>query len=147
MCGFGFSMFLGSGQHIFQRIGTKFPTELKLSNAANETGNTNRTLGMCKFHGRIRLVYCGTTLCETVRHMPWARCLSVCPVCDVGVLWPNGWMDQDVTWQARRPQPWPHYVRWDPALPPPKVGEAHNFQSMSIVPKRLDGWRYHLVRK
>ena len=24
---------LGSGQHIFQRIGTKFPTELKLSNA------------------------------------------------------------------------------------------------------------------
>jgi len=21
------------------------------------------------------------------------RCLSVCPVCDVGVLWPNGWMD------------------------------------------------------
>ena len=22
------------------------------------------------------------------------RCLSVCPVCDVGVLWPNGWMDQ-----------------------------------------------------
>ena len=22
-------------------------------------------------------------------------CLSVCPVCSVGVLWPNGWMDQD----------------------------------------------------
>jgi len=22
-------------------------------------------------------------------------CLSVYPVCDVGVLWPNGWMDQD----------------------------------------------------
>ena len=21
--------------------------------------------------------------------------LSICPVCDVGVLWPNGWMDQD----------------------------------------------------
>jgi len=20
------------------------------------------------------------------------------PVCDVGVLWPNGWMDQDATW-------------------------------------------------
>ena len=26
------------------------------------------------------------------------RCLSVCPVCDVGVLWPNGSMDQDETW-------------------------------------------------
>ena len=24
--------------------------------------------------------------------------LSVCPVYDVGVLWPNGWMDQDATW-------------------------------------------------
>jgi len=24
---------LGSGQHMFQRIGSKFPTELKLSNA------------------------------------------------------------------------------------------------------------------
>jgi len=21
-----------------------------------------------------------------------------CPVCNVGVLWPNGWMDQDATW-------------------------------------------------
>ena len=24
--------------------------------------------------------------------------LSVCPVCNVGILWPNGWMDQDATW-------------------------------------------------
>jgi len=22
----------------------------------------------------------------------------VCPVCNVGVLWPNRWMDQDETW-------------------------------------------------
>jgi len=28
------------------------------------------------------------------------RCLSVCPVCDVDVLWPNDWMDQDETWHA-----------------------------------------------
>jgi len=28
--------------------------------------------------------------CKTVRPI-----LSVCPVCDVGVLWPNGWVDQD----------------------------------------------------
>ena len=32
MCGWDFR-FLGSGQHIFQRIGTIFHTELKLSNA------------------------------------------------------------------------------------------------------------------
>jgi len=28
-------------------------------------------------------------------------CLS-CHVCDVGVLWKNGWMDQDETWHAGR---------------------------------------------
>ena len=27
------------------------------------------------------------------------RC-PVCPVSDVGVLWINGWMDQDETWHA-----------------------------------------------
>jgi len=32
-------------------------------------------------------------------------CLSVCPVCDIGVLWPNGWMDQYETWHAGRPRP------------------------------------------
>jgi len=26
-------------------------------------------------------------------------CLSVVSVYNVGVLWPNGWMDQDETWQ------------------------------------------------
>ena len=47
-------------------------------------------------------------------------CLScfVCPVCNVGVLWPNGLTDQDETWHAGRPRPWPHCVRWDPALLP-----------------------------
>jgi len=40
-----------------------------------------------------------------------AVCLSVCPVCNVGVLWPNGWTDQDETWHAGRPRPWPHCVR------------------------------------
>ena len=44
-------------------------------------------------------------------------CLS-CPVCDVGVLWPNGWTDQDETWHAGRPHPWPHCFRWDPDSPP-----------------------------
>jgi len=42
------------------------------------------------------------TDCKTVRPMLSDRCLSVCLsylyVCNVGVLWPNGWMDQDATW-------------------------------------------------
>ena len=48
------------------------------------------------------------------------HCLSVLSclsVCDVGVLWPNGWMDQDETWHADRPQPWPRCVRWGPSSP------------------------------
>jgi len=29
-------------------------------------------------------------------------------------------MDQDETWHAGRPRPWPHYVRRGPISPPPK---------------------------
>jgi len=36
-------------------------------------------------------------------------CLS-CPVCNVGVLWPNAWTDQDDTCHAGRPLLWPHCV-------------------------------------
>jgi len=46
-------------------------------------------------------------------------CLS-CPVCDVSVLWPNGWVDQDETSHEGRPRPWPHCVRWETSSPPPK---------------------------
>jgi len=63
------------------------------------------------------------TVCKTVRPILSDSCLSVCPVCsvcDVGVLWPNGWMDQDETWHASRPWSWPHCVRWGPGPPPPK---------------------------
>jgi len=63
------------------------------------------------------------TVCKTTRLMLSVYCLSVLSVCDVGVLWPNGWTDQDETRHAGRPRPWPHCVRWDPAPPSPK--EAH----------------------
>jgi len=44
--------------------------------------------------------------------------LSVCPVyANVGVLWPNGWMDQDATWYEGWPRPRRHCVRWGPGLP------------------------------
>jgi len=38
----------------------------------------------------------------------------VCPICD-GVLWPNGWMDQDAIWYGCSPRPRPHCVRWGPS--------------------------------
>ena len=54
-----------------------------------------------------------------------------CPVClsvlsgpvlsvrDVGVLWANGWTDQDETLHAGRLRPSPHCVKWGP-IPHPK---------------------------
>jgi len=38
--------------------------------------------------------------------------------CDVDVLWPNGWMDQDETWHSGRPWLHPHCVIWGPSSPP-----------------------------
>jgi len=67
-------------------------------------------------------------------------CLSVlpgCPVCDVGVLWPSGWMDQDETWQAGRPLPQPHYVKGDPA--PPSKGTHPQF-SAHVRCGQTAGW-------
>jgi len=62
--------------------------------------------------------------------MQSGRCLSVClsvlsclSVCNVGLLLPNGLMDQGETWHSDRPRPRPHCVRWgdgDPAPPPLK---------------------------
>ena len=73
----------------------------------------------------------------------WAA--VICPVCDVGVLWPNGWTDQDETWHAGRLRPWPQCVRWGPMSPPPKGHSPPIFWPMPIVPKWLDGSRCHLV--
>ena len=45
---------------------------------------------------------------KMVRPMLLDHCLS----CDVGVLWPNGWMDQDATWYGGRNRPRRRCVRW-----------------------------------
>jgi len=74
-------------------------------------------------------------------------CLCVCPVslsvCDVGVLWPNGWTDQDETWHASTPRPWPHCVRWGPTSPSPKGAQPPNFRPTSVAAKWLHGSRCH----
>jgi len=55
-------------------------------------------------------------------------------------------MDQDETWHAGRPQPWPHCVRWGHSTPSPNRAEPlPNFQHISVVAKWLDGLRCHLV--
>jgi len=55
------------------------------------------------------------TVCKTVRPMLSGHslsCLSWLSVCNVGVLLPNGWTNQDETWHGGRPRPGPHCVRW-----------------------------------
>jgi len=59
--------------------------DVVVSNWKQETLTTLKTLQI--------LVSFGATVCKAVRAMLSDRCLSclsVCPVCDVGVLWPNG---------------------------------------------------------
>jgi len=64
-------------------------------------------------------------------------CLSVLSVCDVGLLWPTGWMDQDATWYGGRPLPNPHCVKWGPSsLPKKGAQQPPTFRPMSIVAKR-----------
>jgi len=82
------------------------------------------------FLRRFALCYQTTVVCLSV--------LSVCPVCDVGVLWPNDWMDQGETRHAGRPRPWPHCVRWGPSSPSPK---EHSPQfSAHICYGQIPGW-------
>ena len=63
------------------------------------------------------------------------------------ILWPNGWMHQNATWYGGRPQPRGLCVRWGPSLLLKKGAEPPNFRLLSIVAKRPDGSRYHLVRR
>jgi len=68
------------------------------------------------------------TVYKTVRPMLSVHCLSVyLSVCDVGVLWPNGWIDQDETWHAGRSRRWPHCVRWGPTCSSPKAAQPPIF--------------------
>ena len=79
------------------------------------------------------------TVCKTVCPMLSDRCLSVLTVCDVGVLWPNGWIDQDATWYGGRPRHRPHCVRRGPSSPPQKkrVAQPRIFGSCLLWP---NGW-------
>jgi len=63
--------------------------------------------------------------------------LSVCPVCDVGVLWPNRRMDQDETSYGGRPRLWPRYVRCRPSYPCPQRAQPPIFGPCLLWP---NGW-------
>jgi len=69
----------------------------------------------------------------SVRCLSCLSCLSV-----TFVHWPNGWTDQDETWHAGTPRPWPHCVRWGPSSPSPK-GDSHQF-SAHIYCGQMAAW-------
>ena len=72
------------------------------------------------------------------------------PIFGPCLLWPNGWMDQvdqDATWYGGRPRPRPHCARWGTQLPEKRAQPPPNIRPMSIVVKRMDGSRCHLVRR
>jgi len=50
------------------------------------------------------------------------------PIFGACLLWPNGWTDQDATWQEGRPRPRPHCVRWGATFPSPK-GHSPQFSA------------------
>jgi len=60
-------------------------------------------------------------------------------------VWSNGWMDQRCHLvRTYRPRPRRHCVRWGPSSPSPEGVHPH-FRPMSVVAKRLDELRCHLV--
>ena len=61
-----------------------------------------------------------------------------CPVCDVGVLWPNGWTDHDETWLQVGLGPGHIVLDADPA-PPPQKGHSPQF-SANIHCGQTAGW-------
>jgi len=48
--------------------------------------------------------------------LPTKRGTAARPHFSVHVLWPIGWMDQDVTWYRRRPRPMPYVLDGEPFL-------------------------------
>jgi len=58
------------------------------------------------------------------------------------LLWPNGWMDQDATWQGGRPQP-RIVLDGDPAAPSPEWGTAAPFFGPCLL--WLNGRPSHLL--
>jgi len=92
---------------------------------------------------RPHCVRCGPSSPPPKRGTAAPSRFSPCLTC---LLWPKCWMYQDATWYGGRPRSRPHCARWGPSSPP-KRGTAPNFRPMSVVAKRLDGSRCHLVRR
>ena len=89
--------------------------KLPLKDARSINQSINQSINFWANHGPVLSDHCPV-------------CLSVCPFCNVSVLWPNCWIDQDATWYGDRPRPRPHCVRWGPRSP---HGKGHSIPHFS----------------
>jgi len=64
-------------------------------------------------------------------------CLSCLSVCDIGVLWPNSWMDQDETWRGDRPRPAATLCYMETHFPPQK---GHSLPICGPCPLWPNSW-------
>jgi len=106
----------------------------------NRLHRNSRVRSMIDFWATVFLFVKRFALCYRTVVCPVLSCLSVCPVCNVGLLWPNGWMDQDETWHAGRPRPWPYCVRWGPSSPPQRGTRTAPQFSAHICCGQMAGW-------
>ena len=79
-----------------------------------------------------------TRICETVCPMLSDHC-PVLSVCNIGVMWPNGWMDKDETWHGGGPRPGHIVLDGDPA-PPSQRGTAPPQFSANVCCGHMAGW-------
>jgi len=79
------------------------------------------------------------TFAKTVHLILSDRCHAL-SVCYVGVLWPNGWMNQDATCHGGGPRPWPRCVRWEPRSPLREKGHSRPQFSAHVFCAQMAGW-------
>ena len=80
------------------------------------------------------------TICKTVRPMLSDHC-PVLSVCDIAVLGPNGWMDQNETWHAGRPRPGHIVLDCNPAPPKGHSPQSPPFPQIDIIRAVVIVWR------
>ena len=69
----------------------------------------------------------------------------VCPECDVGVLWPNGWIDQDETCYECMPRPGHIVLDGDPVPPEKKGHSSPHFSAHVYCSQQMHGSRCRFV--
>jgi len=85
-----------------------------------------------------RMVFGRPAPTTTSNGLPYATGpLSFLSACYTGLLWPNGWMDQDSTWYGCRPRQ--QCVRWRPRSPW-KVAEQPLCFSAHVYHGQMAGW-------